>query len=346
MKLSQAAPGPLLVLAEIADWWTAQMRSLLPQALRRENRLEDALTIAIDPPAAGVPFDQAPVGTIWLRQGGRDARFGTLRPDAPLPPTPRLATFLRLPPGTVLTRDVVLPLAVGRQLHSVMRFEMDRLTPFTAEELYWGISGVTPDRAHGKLRLRLAFVLRAPVDRLRRQLAELQLFPSHIEAPGAPIALETSAKPRRLMAAALPALCGLLALACVATPFLRQKFALAAASQSIAAHMPAAQAALALRRQLTTAAFGRAAIAQAQQSGDALQVLAQLTDALPDGTWLDDLTLKSGLLTVDGQSSDAAALIGRLAASPGLRDPSFTAPVTRTADGKADQFSLQASLTP
>jgi len=347
MKLSQAAPGPLLVLAEIAAWWTAQMRSLLPPALSRENRREDALTIAIDPPDPGIASAQAAAGTLWLRQGGKDAELAKLRPDQALPPLPPLlTTFLRLPPGTVLTRDVVLPLAVFRQLHSVLRFEMDRLTPFTADELYWGISGITPDRARGKLRLQLAFVLRAPVDQLRRRLAEFTLFPTYIEAPGGPIALETGPKPRRLIEAALPALCGLLALACLATPFLRQQFALAAASQTIAQHMPAAQTALGLRRQLTTAAFGRAAIAQAQQSGDALQVLAHLTDALPDGTWLDDLTLKSGLLTLDGQSSNAAALIGRFSAAPGLRDPSFTAPVTRTADGKSDQFSLQASLSP
>ncbi|HYP62712.1 MAG TPA: PilN domain-containing protein, partial [Acidocella sp.] len=75
------------------------------------------------------------------------------------------------------------------------------------------------------------------------------------------------------------------------------------------------------------------------------QVLAILTDALPDDTWLSDLTLKNGDLTFDGQSANAAQLIGLLSAVPGLRDPSFTAPVTRTADGKADLFSLHATVS-
>ena len=73
-----------------------------------------------------------------------------------------------------------------------------------------------------------------------------------------------------------------------------------------------------------------------------MQILAALTAALPDDTWLSDLTLKDGSLSVDGQSGNAAGLISLLAAVPALKDPSFTAPVTRTSDNKADLFSLRA----
>jgi hypothetical protein len=47
---------------------------------------------------------------------------------------------------------------------------------------------------------------------------------------------------------------------------------------------------------------------------------------------------------MDGQSDNAAKLIGLLAAIPALRAPSFTAPVTRSADDKSDQFSLHATV--
>jgi general secretion pathway protein L len=346
MKLSPAAPGPLWALAEFATWWSAQMRSLIPAAQRRGEGGQDALLIAIDRPLTNGASNEPLSATLWLRQRGQTTAFGSLASNGPSPAIPNhLKTGLKLPPGCVLTRQVALPLAAARQLHTVMRFEMDRLTPFAPDELYWGISGVTPDRAHGKLRLQLAFVLRDPVDRLCQALARQLLFPGFIEAPGGRIALQADAPRRRWLTAALPLLCGLLALACLATPLLRQQMAMTKATNTIAAQAPAAQTALALRQQLSTAAFGRIAIAQAQQEGDALHVLAQLTDALPDGTWLDDLTLKSGTVNLDGQSANAAALIGRLSAAPGLRDPSFTAPVTRTADGKSDQFSLQASIT-
>jgi general secretion pathway protein L len=346
MKLSQVAPGPLLVLAEIAAWWLTQMRSLAPASLRGGQARQDALLIGIDrwPKAAS---HAPPAGTLWLRRSGRESLFGSLSPDHDLPVlNGRMATGLRLPPGSVLTREVDLPLAASRQLQGVMRFEMDRLTPFTADELYWGVSGVVADRARNRLRLQLAFVLRAPVDQLCESLARRQIFPSFIEAPGGNIALAAAAPQRHWLAVALPALCAVLALLCLVSPFLRQQMALNAVSQVIAQRQPAAAVALALRRRLSDAAFGQTAIAEAQRQGDALQVLANLTDALPDGTWLDDLALKSGTLNLDGQSTDAAALIGLLSAAPGLHDPSFTAPVTRTANGKDDQFSLQATVGP
>jgi general secretion pathway protein L len=336
----------MLALAEISAWWLAQMRSLAPESLRGGEARQDALLIAIDhwPDTAS---HEPPAGTVWLRRSGRESMFATLSPDHALQVlNRRMATGLRLPPGSVLTREVDLPLAAGRQLQGVMRFEMDRLTPFAADELYWGVSGVTADRARGRLRLQLAFVLRAPVDQLRESLARRQIFPSFIEAPGGRIALATAAPQRRLLTATLPALCAVLALLCLVSPFLRQQMAMDAVSQVIAQRQPAASVALALRRQLSDAAFGQTAIADAQREGDALQVLANLTNALPDGTWLDDLALKSGMLNLDGQSTDAAALIGLLSAAPGLHDPSFTAPVTRTANGKDDQFSLQATVGP
>jgi general secretion pathway protein L len=332
------------MLMEVAQWWAAQMRSLVPGA-SEANRQPDALLIVIDqlaaPGTAGTP-----IGTILLRQNGLETLIGPLAQQ--LPPgaaASHLPTGLVLPPGTVLQRNVVLPLAAAQTLQAVLGFEMDRLTPFAADEVYWGIAGLQPDHARGKLSLQLSVIPRAPVDSLCQALARIPLIPAFIEVPGGRIEL-AGARPQtsRFMQLGLSALCGILALACVAVPFIRQQIALDAAAQIIAANAPAAHTALALRQQLATAASGRAAIAQARRAGDALQVLATLTTALPDGTWLSDLALKSGDLTIDGQSTNAAQLIGLLSAVPGLRDPNFTAPVTRTADGKDDQFSLHAGV--
>jgi general secretion pathway protein L len=334
--------GPFLMLGEIADWWVGQMRTLIPAGWFPASRQPDALIVVIDRLEDGERLN----GYAVLRRNGEESAIGSLDQDRPALAEPRLATGLRLPRDAVLTRELVLPLAAARDLAAVIGFEMDRFTPFAAEELYWGVSGLKRDRTRGKLSLQLSFVLRAQVEALRQALARIRLAPSFIEAEHGRIDLETAPKRAdRWLQTGLSALCGVLALACLASPFLRQQMALDAVAQTIAERAPAASKALALRQQLAVAASGRAAIAQARRAGDALQVLATLTDALPDGTWLSDLTLKSGDLTFDGQSTDAARLIGLLSAVPGLRDPSFTAPVTRTADGTADQFSLHASVS-
>jgi general secretion pathway protein L len=332
------------MLAEIFAWWAGQMRSLLPGGISRAGWRQDALIIAIDRLTAE---GETPSGTLLLRRNGQETQLQPLNQPLPSPPAPHLPTCLRLPPGTVLCRDVTLPLGAARDLTAVIGFEMDRLTPFALDEVYWGVGALTPDRTRGRLSLRLAFVLRAPMEALLEALARLRLIPAFIEAETGRIDLAAAPpRPNRIPQTALAALCGLLALACLAPPFLHQQMALDAAAQAIAGAAPAAHTAQALRQQLAIAASGRAAIAQARRAGDVLQILATLTTALPDGTWLSDLTLKSGDLTMDGQSANAAGLIGSLSAIPGLRDPSFTAPVTRTADGKADQFSLHVAVSP
>ncbi len=340
------------MLAEFSVWWVAQMRSLVPGLGLLANRQQDALIIAIDRMSGDENGGGTKItGVLLLRQNGSETNIRRLDPDRPATAAatiaPNIETGLRLPAGTMLSRGVLLPIAAARNLRAAIGFEMDRLTPFTAEELYWSLGAVRPDRARGRVSLRLSIVPRKVVEALSQPLAQSGLNPSFIETGTGRIELDgNQPRKRRGLRAALPVLCAVLFVACVAAPFIRQQMALDAAARAIAAVQPQASKALALRQQLVTAAAGQNAIVQARRTGDALQVLATLTNALPDDTWLTDLTLKSGDLTFDGQSANAARLIGLLSNVKGLHDPSFTAPVTRTADGKADIFSMHVSVGP
>lgn len=326
------------MLAEIALWWVGQMRALARPLLPPAPSLPDALIVAMD----GLDDE----GTLLLRRDGKETGLHSLA-HGRAPATPSgLATGLRLPPGLVLSRELTLPLAAARDLRTLVGFELDRLTPFAADELYWGVSGIVQDRARARLVCTISIALRSQVEALRAKLAVFNLAPSFIEAGAGRIELSGVAPPpAQHWRMGLAGLCGVLALACIVTPFVRQQIALNDAAQIIADAAPAAHVAQGLRQQLAAAAQGRAAITQARHQGDALQVLATLTDALPDDTFLSDLTLKNGDLSFDGQSANAAQLIGLLSSVPGLRDPSFTAPVTRTADGKADIFALHATVS-
>ncbi|MGE4481406.1 PilN domain-containing protein [Acidocella sp.] len=332
--------GPGLMLSAFCAWWAAQMRALPPESLRSPAGRPDALIIAME--------DLNGSGSLLMRRKGRETKLAPLPSlSNAKPPRQGLPVFLRLPDGMVLSRDVSLPLAAARDMHTAIGFEMDRLTPFSAGELSWGIGAVTPGHAPGRLQLRLAIVPRAPLSPLLASLAERGLAPSRIETrDGQHIPLATG----RITGQGLfrrhgwSMLCALLAAFCLVSPFLRQQAALSATRSMVAAHSQAAHRAEALRRQLAIAHSSREVIAKARRGGDALRLLAVLTDTLPDGTWLNDLSLKGQDLNIDGQSSDAAKLIARLAAVPALKDPSFTAPVTRSADGKRDQFSIHAKL--
>jgi general secretion pathway protein L len=336
-------PSSILpILTDVFHWWTAQMRALLRGTQAASDRLPDALIVAVENPA-----DAQPSGFLFMRKASVESLLQPIAATGGRPGAAAgLPVLLRLPRGMVLTRTVTLPLAAARDLHTVLAFEMNRLTPFAAEELIWGVFDVSPNRKLEKISLRLAIVLRSQVEPLLAALLRLSLTPQGIEADGGTIPLAAAGTQRRRRPGNLWGwICGLLAITCVILPFLRQQAALSAADRVIAAHSSSAQLGEAMRRQIGIANASRAAIALARRSGDALLVLAQLTDALPDGTWLNDLSLRAGDLTLDGQSDNAAKLISLLAAVPQLHGPSFTAPVTRSADNRTDQFSLHVSVS-
>jgi general secretion pathway protein L len=348
------------MLNDFWSWWRRQMQDLVTGWRQHAPAARNAIIVAIH------QLRLEPVltatGAIIVRRDGRETERGTLDFPQPLEARgdaraearaeargeanalPALPAGLRLPPGMVLCREVALPLAAERDFAAAIGFEIDRLTPFAADEIFWSTSVISRQPGPAGLRLNLLIVLRRPVEALAEALARLNLRPGFVESPHGRIEL-TTAPATAPWRRPLHALCLVLALACLVTPVIRQQLALQSAARQIAGLAPARQEALALRRTLATAAAGAAALADARSS-DVLQNLAGLTAALPDGTSLDDLTLKGGDLTFDGRSSNAAGLIATLAAAPHFHNPSFTAPVTRTANGNADLFSLHVTVAP
>lgn len=66
----------------------------------------------------------------------------------------------------------------------------------------------------------------------------------------------------------------------------------------------------------------------------ALSIMLELTKAMPDGSWLDRLTVTDKGGEMEGYAASAPALIPLLAASPLLQDVAFLSPITKNKDGK------------
>jgi len=134
---------------EFFDWWCAQLADLLPQELRRSALgTGDALVITpIGPLQQG-----AEAVAVYQRHNGKESPLGHFALGAiGMADLPRMAgrtTVLRLGETDVLGKTVSLPLAAERELDQALAFEMDRETPFTAEELYWQMLAIHPHRVN------------------------------------------------------------------------------------------------------------------------------------------------------------------------------------------------------
>lgn len=343
------------MLAEFFAWWWQHLTELVPEPLRRGTGPE-ARALVVQASTDGVL-------TLQRRRRGGDARIGSARLDEPGQGGLRAAlngrpagepVVLRLPPGMLMERTVALPLAAERDPERVLGFDMDRLTPFTANEVYWGYAVENRDRARGRLTVRLSVVPRASVQDLTDMLTACGGRPSLLEAPAAgamrAIRLQHDQTAGRLgwltpriAGGALAALAALV----VVTPFLRQSLEMDEAQGRLDELAPHMRVVDQLRRTITGAGAGGDAVAsETRKIGDMLEALAAVTEILPDDSYLTEFTMRERKMTLSGMSASAPRLISALSADPRIRNPAFTAPVTTSDNGHKDVFSIRADLAP
>lgn len=342
------------MLIEFATWWAEQMRDLLPASWsRRSGGQDSALVVSVSD--ADLELSQRSRRRVSQlgRFGSDDA--GLERARAALAARAHPKTMVLVPPAdTLLEREVTLPLAAERDAGRVLGYEMDRLTPFTAQDVFWTWAVIQRDRVRGVLRLRLSLVPRTAVADSLSVLDRIGVIPTVMEAqaPDGAMRVITMSNGdsdggiwrKRAMAGGL-GLCGVLAAAAMAIPFLRQSAEMAAVEARIETLQPRVQLVEQMRRRLAgTSAGADVVAAERARTGDLLELLAVVTDILPDDTFLTDFTMNQGKLGLAGQSAAAAKLIPALAAEPLLKNPIFIAPVTRNETGAADLFSIRAEL--
>jgi general secretion pathway protein L len=338
--------------AEFYAWWLARLGELIPGA--RHDSAQRAQAVLIVTPDLSAP-GEIPSVTARIERRGQSRRLGRLALDteglralqraaAPLGRTPE--TLIEMPAEAILEKRLVLPLAAERDLEQVLSYEMDRETPFAADEVYWGSTVEQRDRARRQIAVRLAMVTKAQLAGLTAALSRAALMPTALIAGKTTIPLAHGATRRNGYATPVLAwACVALAIAAIGVPFLQQSIALDRVNRKIDALQPAVASVEGLRRHAADTRQQIAALAaQRRALGDPLVMLAAVTAALSDDTWLSGLEYSAGKLRLNGQSKAAAHLIGDMSRGAAFKNPEFSTPVTRAEDGKFDIFGLSAEM--
>src|SRR5579875_3230385 len=186
--LEGAGPGcGCRMVRDFLEWWVGQLVALLPRALRRSAAaFGDAMVLTpLAPLGRGV--EAVAVG---LRRNGKETPLGRCGLDAAalgrLPRPPGGAYVLRLTEADVLAKTLTLPLAAQADLPQVLAFEMDRETPFKADEIYWSHRIEAIRRDSGQLAVRLLLVTKASLAPLIAALGAAGIVPRRAEIADGP----------------------------------------------------------------------------------------------------------------------------------------------------------------
>ena len=359
-------------LGRFLAWWGGELRALAPAWLeRRLSGEETEVRARVLDRRVILTLNQdggsAPLGELDLADDLRAVRTTALREVIDKRVAGGTGLRIELDGGQVLGRDVFLPLATEHNLAQVIRFEMDRLTPFTGDQVGFSyrILARLPER--DRIKVRLEVVPRDYLLGLLEQLAPLGLtvsgvyiadalaegadegtdshgnkpsfnvLPADLQAP--PEAL-WNGKNRKLLA-------GLLALLVLAIglPAYWQNRQLGQLETEIPAISADATRAAERQRLLAAHLEGQRILTEKKNTQLAkLETLRALTELLPGTTWVSKLEIDRSQVSLQGESSKSSDLIAILEQSEYFRNVEFASPVTRGRASDKEQYQIRMQL--
>jgi general secretion pathway protein L len=259
--------------------------------------------------------------------------------------------ILRVPLPWVLLKRAVFPAAARENLRQVIGFEMDRLTPFTMDQVFYDFRVLESDTDAPRLPVELAIVPRARVESWLTLLTGKGGGPAAIDADGLwsrinflpPDARPRLDRGRLLVNGALILIFLLLLAAALGIPLWQKSGIIDELNEKVALARREANAVLDIQTQLEKSRESLDYVtSRRREAPTVLEALKEVTVLLPDDTWLQQFELKQGKLQLRGMSAQATALIKRLEDSPAFEGVGFRSPVVQ-AKGK-ERFHLSARL--
>jgi len=346
-------------IARFFDWWIGELAACVPDRLRRIFVREPA-ALEVTPGDGDARFA--------LRRDGRSRDLGAIRDHPASARRGELARLLRgispreldivlqLPPDRVLRRRVSLPLAAAENLREVLAFEMDRHTPFKAGEVAFDYRIIGTDGEAKRIDVDLAVAPRALLDQAADVVASFGLTADRIGIAGGdpggrrpfnflPNGNAAGRSTARRLTAVLAVAAAVLAAVAVYLPLHARQSILASYEARLATSRAAALDAEQLRTRLAARLEHSSFLTNRRLSVPAATaLLAEVTERLPDDTWLLQLRWQGNKLTLAGFSPAAAALIAGLEDSPLLADVRFASPVTADPRVGRERFNISADV--
>ncbi len=340
--------------AQFLTWWRSELLAALPPSWREWLAAERAM-VTLAPKAEGWHLQRVRNGRVEAEaEIGNDRdelmqQAERLRPDQEQPPQ----QVLLLPPERTLRRRLTLPLAAEEHLASVLAFEMDRQTPFRADQIYFDHRIHKRDQAARTMLVELLAVPRPVLDQMLQTVGNLPLDAADVASAGVPSGFNLLPAERRarrvdkrlrlnlilgISAAALLSLVMFQSLA------LREQAIERLTEEKDLARNAAMQSSE-LKRQLRDAIEGANFLAKKKsEQAVTVDVVAEVTRLVPDDTWLERLSFVGNQLQLQGQSARADKLIGILTKSTCLEKPQFQGIIQPDGATGKERFNLVADL--
>jgi general secretion pathway protein L len=334
-------------------WWGHELAPLVPRRVSQwfaDQR--EQIWVRLEPDAVAL---RAPAGEERrLELGGDGAEAARAEIARELSAhEERPDVVLCLAEARVLCRQLQLPAAAEQNLRQVLGFEMDRQTPFRADQVYYDQRIVRRDADGKQIVVELALVPRAAVEAelARAESLGLPLDALDAEHAGARLGYNLlppeRRAPRRQLWLRLDLALGAAVLVLLGVTMVQSLANRERALEALREHtqrvQTEARAVAVLRKTLKEAVDGANFLAERKRARPVvIDLLLDVTLLLGNDTWLQRFSLNGDQVQLQGQSREAASLIAVLQKSPMLEGPALQGAITPDARTGKEQFLIAA----
>lgn len=356
--------GWLVAAGQFWTWWIGELRSLLPAAWQSAlDAGNNRLFIAIED-------EQLILGVLDREQLADlvqlDIEDETLQISIQDYCSQHQLNVLTAVLGLVRTQAVIknlsLPAAVEENLEGMLNFEMDRHTPFSADDVFFTQRVTSRDRVAEKIAVELVAVPKraalAVMDWLAGfgvtaasivvRLRDAALTAGDLVASGNLLNRDGKDQNRSAIRQSrrhLEWAVAVLAISALAIPAVHDGLSIRSLQQEVDVAKASAAKAQSAQRQLQDLVQpGEEFLRLRSSTPLAVAVLNEVTRVVPDNTWLDRVEIDLGVVRLQGESDQAAVLLALFEDSSMFSDAKFSSTITRNARSERDRFAIEASI--
>ncbi len=353
----RARTGPV---GKFLHWWFDELHQALP--LKWQQKLQHAFrrvtfVLAGDSLVVGVDENrrQQVLDSFLISQDVslQQQQLSSLLMQHDLSESPR---FLLLEHGTILSKELTLPMATESNLSQVLAFEMDRQTPFKASDVYFGWKIKDRNEDTGQIKLEIYVAPRGQVDKSIQYLNSRGLSPTGVDVldgdktmglnllPAGQRVREVNRRMRLNLILVGTAII-LLALVMTQSLYLRMH-QLVALESAIAEVQGEARRVQGIKEQIKDASEAAGFLTvRRSESPIAIELLADITRLLPEDTYLDRLVINKANVQMQGKSQNAQRLIELVNQSELLDDAAFRGSTRLDARTGLEIFEINANIS-
>ncbi|MFT6221277.1 MAG: general secretion pathway protein L [Candidatus Endobugula sp.] len=270
-------------------------------------------------------------------------------------------TTLVLEPDQLLHYRLQLPKQTEKNLDSFFRYEIDRLTPFTADDVYYDYTLLPSNKNEGKISVDLFLIKQETVDNSVDYFASSELRLDSVDAAKSVLTDNANNRIETLSVNFLPmekrgespqrflwinVAATILAICLVVFP---QQYSLKSKQEQIkekqlhlASQQPSISNIIALKEQLASIKESVNFVMKKKlNSPSPSKILDKITQILPDHSYVKDLTINKDSLIISGLSHSASNLIPLLDKATWFDEVSLREPITIDRESQKERYSIK-----